>query len=142
MIPQAFIGGLQTAAAFVVGMGALATVPLIGSTDSSSQEPDAKSDSSSESNPSSQLNISSELNTTPDESNFPLDLGRTVVKSSLVWLFDVMDQTQKFFAESAESFQDLITEAKIEQQAIAKSREENIPPTTKSNPPSEIQIED
>ncbi|HEY9804360.1 MAG TPA: hypothetical protein V6D25_28770 [Leptolyngbyaceae cyanobacterium] len=141
MIPQALVGGFQTLAALTLGVGALVTVPLIGTTGSSDNKSSSESDSDEKS--LSEPESSPPLESHPVlEGNSPLDLGRSVVKSSLVWLFDVIDQTQNFFAESAESFQDLITEAKIEQQAIAKSREENISVPNKSNFSREIPIDD
>lgn len=146
MLPQAFLGGFQTLAAFAIGIGALATVPMIGSTDSLGKKPDSE-DAGKEANLSSESTSLLESNTvatnnSSSESDSPLEVSRSIVKSGLVWLFDVVDQTQKFFAESAESFQDLITEAKIEQQTIAQSREEKTTPSNSNNPPAEIQIDD
>ena len=49
---------------------------------------------------------------------------RNLAKAGLIWSFDVFDKTQSFVAEAAESFQDLVAEAKADQ-AVSRAKTEN-----------------
>jgi hypothetical protein len=135
MIPQALSTILQPAVAIAIGIGALATVPLIGASGSSEEESDTVADLPSDQNPP-QFQFQW-------DANFITDPARSLVKTSLVWFFDILDQTQGFFAEATESIQDLVSEAKLEQQNIAKARGESGNVGNKDGtPPSEIEIEE
>ena len=139
MIPQALSTILQPAIAIAIGVGALATVPLIGASGSSEEESDTVADPGN----------NTPLEQNPPQfqfqwdANFITDPARSLVKNSLVWFFDILDQTQGFFAEATESIQDLVSEAKLEQQNIAKTRGESGNVGNKDGtPPSEIEIEE
>lgn len=133
MIPQALSTILQPAIAIAIGVGALATVPLIAASGSSEEESDTVADLPSDQNPP-QFQFQW-------DANFITDPARSLVKTSLVWFFDILDQTQGFFAEATENIQDLVSEAKLEQQNIAKSRGETANTTKDGTTPSEIEIE-
>jgi hypothetical protein len=52
---------------------------------------------------------------------------RSAAKTSLVWAFQAADQAQRTFAETSESFQDLMAEAKSEMIASTNGSEETAP---------------
>jgi hypothetical protein len=51
--------------------------------------------------------------------------GKNLAKSGLALGFDVFDKTQNFFAETSESFQDLVAEAKAEHLANKAKAQDN-----------------
>ena len=57
---------------------------------------------------------------------------KNLAKTGLTWSFDIFDKTQTFFAETAESFQDLVAEAKADHVA-AKAKAENRPDSAVNN---------
>lgn len=144
------MAGLQQLTAVALGTGALACLPVIansgGEEAASTDSPQvASSESSNEpptSNPSaapgfSLPQFSFELPELPS----PLDASRSLVKAGLVFLFDIADQTHNFFAEIGESVQDLVTEAKQEQQEIARVRTESSDATEAESSPHPISID-
>ncbi len=50
------------------------------------------------------------------------DSGKNLAKTGLTWSFDVFDKTQSFFAETTESFEDLVAEAKADYIATKKAK--------------------
>jgi len=99
---EALLLGLEPMTALAVGVGALVLAPVIGVAGNLAGKDTAVGDSLSESS-------------------------RSLAKAGLIWSFDILDKTQSFFAEAAESFQDLVAEAKTDQ-TIAKSRAETRAP--------------
>lgn len=92
---QALLLGLEPMTALVIGVGALVLAPAIATVGT--------------------LTANSNTGDSIAES------GRSVAKAGLVFGLDVLDKTQTFLAETAESFQDLLAEAKTDQ-AIAKAK--------------------
>jgi hypothetical protein len=93
---EALLLGLEPVTALAIGVGALVLAPVVGAVGSLAGKDPAVGDSLAESS-------------------------KALAKAGLIWSFDVFDKTQTFFAEAAESFQDLVAEARSDQ-AVAKAK--------------------
>lgn len=143
------MAGLQQLTAVALGTGALACLPVIAN--SGDEEVPTNSSQTAESESPNEP-PASEPSATPGfsmpqfsfefpELPSPVDASRSLVKASLVFLFDIADQTHNFFADIGESVQDLVTEAKLEQQEIARERAESSDATEVESSPKAIAID-
>lgn len=100
---EALLLGLEPLTAAGIGLGALALAPVVGVVGSALGPDSAVGNSLSESS-------------------------RSLAKTGLGWAFDVYDKTQSFVAESSESFQDLVAEAKTDlKKSKAKAEQSPMP---------------
>lgn len=84
---EALLLGLEPLTALGIGVGSLVLAPVVGVVGSA-------------------MGSNSELGNSLSESS------RSLAKTGVGWALDTYDKTQTFFAETGESFQDLVAEAK------------------------------
>lgn len=100
---EALLLGLEPLTAAGIGLGALALAPVVGAVGSAMGSDSAAGNSLSESS-------------------------RSLAKTGLVWAIETYDKTQNFFAETSESFQDLVAEAKTDMKGSKSKTEQNSVP--------------
>ena len=100
---EALLLGLEPITALAVGVGTLVVVPAIGA-------------------------VGSAVGANAAVGSSVTDSSRSIAKTGLVWVFDAFDKTQAFFAEAAESFQDLVAEARTELNTAKARDAQNSPP--------------
>lgn len=100
---EALLLGLEPLTAAGIGLGALVLAPVVGIVGSAMGSNSAAGSSLTESS-------------------------RSLAKTGLVWALDTFDKTQTFFAETGESFQDLVAEAKTDLNSAKSKQEQNSVP--------------
>lgn len=98
---EALLLGLEPLTAAGIGLGALALAPVVGAV-------------------GSVMGSDSPVGSSLTESS------RSLAKTGVVWALDAYDKTQSFFAETSESLQDLVAEAKTDMKN-SKSKTEQSP---------------
>ena len=99
---EALLLGLEPITALAIGVGALVIAPVVGTVGTFTDKGSPVGDSISKS-------------------------AHSVAKGGLIWAFDIFENTQNFFAEAAESFQDLVAEAKADIANTKRASENNTP---------------
>lgn len=101
---EALLLGLEPLTALGIGVGSLLLAPVVGVVGSAMGSDSALGNSLSESS-------------------------RSLAKTGVGWAVDTFDKTQTFFAETGESFQDLVAEAKndLKNSKSAKAEQNSSP---------------
>jgi hypothetical protein len=107
---ESLLFGIEPVTALVVGVGAVLLAPVIGSVGSNLTQKEQESSSETRDNP-----INQAVNSVGESA-------REFAKGAVVWGLGVFDGVQEVFAETSESFQDLMAEARVEYEAHKAER--------------------
>ncbi|MFB2876346.1 DUF5132 domain-containing protein [Floridanema aerugineum] len=108
---ESVLFGIEPITAIVVGIGAILLAPAIGAVTSMIGKQDEETDTESTENPVTQT------------FNSAGDTAKGFAKDAMVWGMDVVENIQTTFAETSESFQDFVAEAKAEYETKKAERQ-------------------
>jgi len=121
---ETILFGIEPITAMVVGVGALLLAPVIGTVGSAIAQSGQESAAENGANP-----VTEAVNSASESLH-------GLAKNAVAWGLGVAEGAQATFAETSQSFQDLVAEARAEYE----SRQAAVPATQEAASPKEVEI--